>query len=204
MPPGKYDVALLRGDAGAESGPTIVKADGATLVETADGLRAGEFAWERFVLDGGRAGRTVDLTLSSEAGAEWTLAALVLARRPVQEEGGVGGTVPATLSLTVGAPATFGTFMPGVERTYDTSTSATVTSTAGDATLSATGPVHLRNGAFSLAEPLEVSLSKAVWDAPVSNDPVWIAFRQRIGAAEPLRTGGYSGTVTLTLATTNP
>ena len=38
----------------------------------------------------------------------------------------------------------------------------------------------------------------------MSNDPVDVAFRQRIGASEPLRTGSYSGTVTLTLATTNP
>ena len=28
----------------------------------------------------------------------------------------VGGTVPATLSLTLGAPATFGAFTPGVAR----------------------------------------------------------------------------------------
>ena len=33
--------------------------------------------------------------------------------------GGVGGTVPATLSLTLGAPATFGAFTPGVARTYE-------------------------------------------------------------------------------------
>ena len=65
--------------------------------------------------------------------------------------------------------------------------------------------MHLRNGTFSLSAPLEVTPSKTAWSAPVSNDPVWIAFRQRIGASEPLRTGGgYSGSVTLTLATTNP
>ena len=38
----------------------------------------------------------------------------------------VGGTVPATLSLTLGAPASFGDFMPGVARDYDASTTATV------------------------------------------------------------------------------
>ena len=36
--------------------------------------------------------------------------------------GGVGGTVPATLTLTLGAPATFGTFTPGVAREYTIST----------------------------------------------------------------------------------
>ena len=42
----------------------------------------------------------------------------------------VGGTVPATLALTLGAPASFGPFTPGVEREYTASTTATVTSTA--------------------------------------------------------------------------
>ncbi len=47
--------------------------------------------------------------------------------------GGVGGNVPATLSLTIGAPAQFGAFTPGVARTYEATSPATVTSTAGDA-----------------------------------------------------------------------
>ena len=40
--------------------------------------------------------------------------------------GGVGGTVPATLALTLGAPAQFGAFTPGVAREYTASTTATV------------------------------------------------------------------------------
>jgi|GEM_PF-6436893 len=204
VPPGRYDAALLRGDATATTGSLIVKADGATLAGPGSALQAGEFAWERVVLDGGRAGRTIDLTLSGDAGAEWELAALLLRRAPVQEQSGVGGTVPATLALSLGGPATFGAFMPGVDRDYDTSTSATVTSTAGDATLSAAGPVHLANGSFALQTPLAVSLSKATWSAPAANDQVWVAFRQHIGASEALRSGGYGGTVTLTLSTTSP
>ena len=43
--------------------------------------------------------------------------------------------MPATLSLTLGAPASFGAFQPGVDKEYAASTTATVTSTAGDATL---------------------------------------------------------------------
>ena len=43
----------------------------------------------------------------------------------------VGGTVPATLSLTLGGPATFGAFTPGVGANYDASTTANVISTAG-------------------------------------------------------------------------
>ncbi len=92
---------------------------------------------------------------------------------------GVGGTVPATLSLSVGGPASFGAFTPGVTRSYDASTTANVVSTAGDAVLSvadpsATATGHLVNGAFSLPSPL------------------------------PLRTGTYSKTLTFTLSTTTP
>ena len=39
--------------------------------------------------------------------------------------GGVGGTVPATLALTLGTPAAFGAFTPGVAKTYDGSTRPT-------------------------------------------------------------------------------
>ena len=50
-------------------------------------------------------------------------------------DGTVGGTVPATLSLTLGAPASFGAFTPGVAKEYTASTTANVISTAGDAAL---------------------------------------------------------------------
>ena len=68
--------------------------------------------------------------------------------------------MPATLSLTLGAPASFGAFTPGVAKTYEASTSANVTSTAGDALLSVADPSpqtpgHLVNGAFSLPQPLQ-------------------------------------------------
>ncbi|HET6549581.1 MAG TPA: M1 family aminopeptidase, partial [Solirubrobacter sp.] len=118
--------------------------------------------------------------------------------------GDVGGEVPATLSLTLGGPASFGDFVPGVEDDYTAQTTATVTSTAGDATLSSTDPGHLMNGSFTLASPLQVAFSKSSWDAPVSNDPVTITFTQHIDANEPLRTGSYSKTLTFTLSTTTP
>ena len=118
--------------------------------------------------------------------------------------GGPGGDVPPTLALSVGGPATFGAFTPGEDKDYTTQTTANVISTAGDATLSASGPVHLMNGSFSLASPLALELSKASWTAPVSNDPVTVTFTQHIGANDPLRTGTYTGAVTFTLSTTNP
>ncbi|WP_170178946.1 ThuA domain-containing protein [Solirubrobacter pauli] len=118
--------------------------------------------------------------------------------------GTAGGSVPATLSLSLGAPATFGAFVPGKADTYTAGTTADVISTAGDATLSVNDPGRLTNGAFSLAQPLQVSFSKSSWNAPVSNDRVNVTFKQSIGANEPLRTGSYSKTVTFTLSTTNP
>ena len=112
--------------------------------------------------------------------------------------------MPATLSLTLGANASFGAFIPGVAREYTASTTANVISSAGDATLTHSDPGRLMNGTFSLASPLQVSLSKSTWTAPVSNDTVTISFRQPISASEPLRTGAYSKTLTFTLSTTSP
>jgi aminopeptidase N len=137
-------------------------------------------------------------------------------------DGVVTGTVPATLALTMGAPVDFGNFVPGVAKTYGASTTATVVSTAGDATLSVVDPSpnvpgHLVNGAFSLASALKVKAGAAAfadvsgtpltlkaYDAPVSNDMVPIDFQQAIGANEPLRTGTYGKTLTYALSTTNP
>jgi hypothetical protein len=122
----------------------------------------------------------------------------------VSDQGTAGGDVPPTLSLTLGPGATFGAFTPGLGKAYDTATTATVISTAGDATLSVSGDDHLRNGAFSLASPLQVLGASKSYAAPVSNDVVPIAFHQEIGANEPLRTGSYATTLTFTLSTTNP
>jgi len=128
------------------------------------------------------------------------------ALKVVAETGGtVGGSVPATLSLTLGAPASFGAFTPGVDKDYSASTTANVISTAGDAALSvAPVPAYLANGTFTLSSPLEVTFSRATWTAPVSNDPVTIAFKQHVGASDALRTGTYSKTLTFTLSTTTP
>ena len=132
-------------------------------------------------------------------------AGLRLLEESVDEDTTVGGNVPAILSLTLGAPASFGTFVPGVDRTYEASTTATATSTAGDAALTVSPqPAHLANGAFTLAEPLQVAFSNATWTEPVSGNPVEITFRQHIGATQPLRSGSYSKTLTFTLSTTNP
>jgi predicted dienelactone hydrolase len=141
--------------------------------------------------------------------------------------GSVGGTVPATLSLALGAPATFGTFTPGLEWVYSASSTATVVSSAGDAALSVAdpggfAPGHLVNGSFSLPQPLQARatrtgstattfaamtaspLSLLSWSAPVSNDAVTLEFKQAIGANDALRTGAYGKTLTFTLSTSAP
>ena len=116
----------------------------------------------------------------------------------------VGGTVPATLSLTLGPAASLGTFVPGVAATYTATSLATVTHTAGDAALSVSDPGHLMNGTFSLPQPLQVAFSKSAWTGPVSGEEVTITFTQPIAANDALRTGTYSKTLTFTLSTTNP
>ncbi|MDA0161616.1 glycoside hydrolase family 3 C-terminal domain-containing protein [Solirubrobacter ginsenosidimutans] len=141
----------------------------------------------------------------------------------------VGGTVPATLSLSLGTPAAFGAFTPGITKDYTAATTATVVSTAGDGTLSVSDPSsvatgHLVNGTFSLPQPLQAGATSPAgnggafapvggsanpttllsYAGPVSNDPVSIAFKQHIDATDALRTGAYSKTLTFTLSTTNP
>ena len=138
----------------------------------------------------------------------------------------VGGTVPATLALTLGAPASFGPFTPGVAKDYFATTTANVISTAGDATLtvadpSATATGHLVNGAFSLPQALLASGATGGTYAPVGGsvradhaEGLRRPGVQRLGppsassrrsaTGDALRTGAYAKTLTFTLSTTNP
>jgi hypothetical protein len=143
--------------------------------------------------------------------------------------GGATGTVPATLALTLGAPASFGPFTPGVARVYTASTSATVISTAGDALLSIADPSstatgRLMNGTFALVSPVQARATSPLgtgsplanvggssaptplltYSGPASNDIATVTFSQSIAANEPLRTGSYSKSLTFTLSTTTP
>ncbi len=116
----------------------------------------------------------------------------------------VGGTVPATLSLTLGPAASFGAFTPGLDKDYSASTPANVISTAASAALSVSDPGHLMNGRFALPQALRVEIAPNAWSAPVSNATSTITFRQHIGTTDALRTGSYSKTLTFTLSTTEP
>jgi sugar phosphate isomerase/epimerase len=143
----------------------------------------------------------------------------------------VGGNVPSMLALSLPPqPGSFGTFQPTVSKSYETAVAATVTSTAGDASLAVTdtgttAPGHLVNGAFSLPSPLNVRALNAAnptqayvplaeatgaptnlltYSGPVNQDVVTLGFRQAIGATDVLRSGTYSKTLTFTLSTTAP
>ena len=145
------------------------------------------------------------------------------------ETGTVAGSVGATLSLSLGTPATFGAFTPGVAKDYTAGTTANVITTAGDATLSVADPStsntgKLVNGTFTLAQPIQASASSMggtgaafkpvggsasptsllTYTGPKSNDSVTLSFKQTIGANEGLRTGSYSKPLTFTLSTTTP
>jgi beta-glucosidase len=204
--------------------------------------------WERVTLDAGQS-RTVELTIDPNSAGRpfsywaggWHIArgpytiSVGSSSRAIAQSAGlsvvteatgtVGGTVPATLTLTLGPAATFPPFTPGVANDYTASTTATIISTAGDATLSVTDPSpvatgHLVNGAFSLPSALKARagstafmplsetagspLALLTYTGPVSNDQVTVAFQQHIGSSDALRTGTYSKTLTFTLSTTNP
>jgi sugar phosphate isomerase/epimerase len=141
----------------------------------------------------------------------------------------VGGNVPSVLQLNVvQTGGSFGTFVPGVNATYNTALAASATTTTGDAALSVadlTGnqPGKLVNGAFALANPVGVRAlglgddpataftpvtdapqTLKSWGTPVTAAPLTLGFRQQIGNTEALRAGNYSKTLTFTLSTTTP
>ncbi len=131
-------------------------------------------------------------------------------------------SVAATLSLTMGAPATFAMFTPGVAKDYTATTTVNVVATTSNARLSVADPSptnagKLVNGAFFLPQTLQASatgtsapvgasaspLSLRTYTGPVIND-VTVTFTQPVSAGDVLRTGTYSKSLTFTLATTTP
>jgi hypothetical protein len=82
---------------------------------------------------------------------------------------------------------------------------------------STTAPGHLVNGTFVLPQALQVQAADGTfaqvsgtpaavraYGGPVSHDVQPVAFKQSIGAGDPLRTGTYSKTLTFSLSTTQP
>ena len=98
-------------------------------------------------------GKTIHCALVADIGGATVWKTAAAPEIQVAATQTVGGDVPPTLSLTLGAPASFGAFLPGVARDYTASTTATTVSSAGNATLSvsdrgttATGLPRQRHG----------------------------------------------------------
>jgi type 1 glutamine amidotransferase len=139
----------------------------------------------------------------------------------------VSAHVDEVLALTLGAPASFGTFVPAVANTYSADTTANVVSTMSNAALtildpSSVSPGHLVNSGTPLPQPLQVRATNAAnpdtsfaaisgnpltlltYPGPISNDAVSVQFRQPIAANDALKAGSYSKTLTFTLSSTQP
>ncbi len=129
------------------------------------------------------------------------------------------------------APGVAATYSTSVAATV-TTTAQSSTLIAADACTPAAGcfPGHLVNpaagGPYALAQGLQVDATSGspsasgggswvdlsqsnpatilTYTAPVSNDAVAVGFRQPIAATDPLRTGTYNKTITLTLSTSTP
>ena len=141
----------------------------------------------------------------------------------------VGNAAPSFGTFTPGLPANY---MSTVGATI-TTTAQTSTLTASDpnAGFPAAFSGHLVNsaavgGPYDLPSGLQVDATSTnaaasgggvytdlsvtnpatilTYTRPVSNDPVTVGFLQPIGANDPLRTGNYSKTITLTLSTNTP
>jgi hypothetical protein len=172
------------------------------------------------------AGKVIHCALVADNGGATVWKTAVAPEIQVATTMPVGGNVPATLSLTLGAPASFGNFLPGLARDYDASTTATVVSSAGDATLgvsdrgtTAIGYLVNPAAAASLSQPLQVRAKDGAfapvggssnptnlltYTTPVFTDTATVDFKQTIPNGEPLRTGPYAKSLTFTLSTTNP
>src|SRR4051812_8512195 len=130
--------------------------------------------------------------------------------------GNAGGTVPATLALTLGAPAAFTPFTAGGDNDHTPPPAPTPISPPGPAALSVADPSttnigKLVNGSFTLPQAMQVSANSpgstaatggpvggssapttlATWAAPISNDSVTVTFSQHVSRTDALRTGAY-------------
>jgi hypothetical protein len=132
------------------------------------------------------------------------------------------------LSLQLGQEPQLGPIVPGIAATYDASVTATLTSSAGNATLSIAdadnGTGRLTNGTSEIATPLQVRATSAAnpntaftnlrgltnpvalltYNTALANEPVTVTVRQAIAATQALTMGGYSKSVVFILSTATP
>jgi hypothetical protein len=115
----------------------------------------------------------------------------------------IAAVVPGTLSLTLGGPATFGAFVPGVQREYTANTFLTATSSLHASELTVELG-HMANGPMSLPEPLRADLSQSRWSGPIAEERVDVTFRQLVKATDRLLEGTYAQRVRFTLSAITP
>jgi alpha-glucuronidase len=123
VPPGSHDTYVLVGDSLALY-PTYIRSGGQLLAQSERMDRGG--VWLHFTLDGGDAGREVDLELSSDPGQHWHLNALAL----IDET----ATLPAAVlsKTTVSTRDSATTITAHVANTTDAPLSVTVTAAVPD------------------------------------------------------------------------
>ena len=150
--------------------PTAGSAARPTITLAADATRGSGVASTQYAIDGGDwvtytapfdapvGEHTLRVRSTDNAGLVETVKELALKVRQVTSgDGGVVGARAGDAGADARRPAaSFGAFTPGVARDYTASTTATVVSSAGDATLSVADPSstdtgHLVNGSFVAA-----------------------------------------------------
>ena len=129
-------------------------------------------------------------------------------------DGDVSGTVPATLSLTLGPNVNFGAFTPGVTKRVHGVDHGERDLDAGDATLSRQRPERDRDRPSRQRRVLAARAAARgrVGAAGHGQDllradqqrPRDDRVRQLVKSTDALRTGTYSKTLTFTLSTTTP
>jgi cytochrome c len=78
VPAGLHAVSLLRGDVQFDARRLIVTANGQRVVNGGMPLAANQWGWEQFTVDGGAAGRVVDLQFSIDIVEFWRVNAIVV------------------------------------------------------------------------------------------------------------------------------
>jgi hypothetical protein len=195
-----------------------------------DGTQASGATVSHTYETGGTKTATLTVTYADGQTATGTVtAADVPAPLFTRVNGDVGASVATILSLTLGAPADFGSFQPSIAKDYTASTTANVLATSGDAALtvfdpSTTATGHLVNADYALPSALQAKATSSVgtggafadvggpttptslltYTGAANDKTVTLAFQQHVGTTDPLRAGHYSKTLTFSLSTTTP
>jgi cytochrome c len=78
IPAGQHTVSLLRGDSQFAAQPIVVTVDGRRVVDGGVPVATNRWGWNQFTVDGGQAGRTVDVTFGIDIAQFWRLNTVVV------------------------------------------------------------------------------------------------------------------------------